>query len=292
MTLDEIRTQFAKDAARGRAARSGSYNSFGAFVNKKDEYILVGKWVCHGWLGEGTVGSRGWGAGGIKYVLSAVMYPHMDKDDVPVFIDWLVNRSPWAEVFVDKDVNSILKYGYLVNADFPTRFIASAMIASRFLSESYSGDTFESRCKVWRELLDMGCTENEAFMFAHMYDATSTKVLYPITASRLSSGHSTFLGFGYQEGYVRNFLNATPANLTGRKLSSGVGYIYDTICNIWGSSYDSDSFWERVQKIVPRSRNQGVDHNIFRQMVAKTYSYKNREDFASVITQLREMLNK
>lgn len=292
MTLDEIRTQFAKDAAPGRAARSGSFNSFGAFINKKDEYILVGKWVCHGWLGEGTLRSRGWGDGGLKYMLSAVMAPHMDKNYVPVFIDWLVNRSPWRDVFVDKNVESILKYGYLVNADFPTRFITSAMIASRFPTESYSGDTFEKRCLVWRELLDMGCTESEAFIFAHMYDSKNTTTLYPITASRVSSGHSTFGGFGYQEDYVRNFLNANPSDITGHKLSSGRGYANDSICNIWGRSYDGDHFWTKVQKIVPRSRNQGVDHNIFRQLVAKTYSYKNREDFASVITQLREMLNK
>ncbi len=292
MDLMDARKQFADEAASYRASRGGSNNSFGAFIDKKDNYVYVGNWVCHGWLKQYEIERRSWLKHGAKYVLSAVMKPHMDKDDVPIFIDWLVNRSPYAAVFVDKDVQSILKYGYLVDADHPSQFIASALMASRFPTEAYTGsDTFARRCLVWKELLTIGCTENEAYFFAHMYNAASVKNVFPITPSRLGSGHNPFYGYQYGEGYVRNFLNATPQIPKGaRRLSEGYGYPPDSIDCIWGRQISGEAFWTVVQGLAPKVATAGKDYNIFRRIKREGLEYRNREDFKSVIDQLREVI--
>lgn len=301
MSLDDIlpqREQFAADGAGSRAKRISDHNSYGAFILKDGTYAKVGPWVCHGWLSDynlthyvqpkAEVAKKG-----IKYVLSHVMKPHVSDNLLRRFIDWLVKRSPWQHIFVDKDVDSILKYGYVVDANHPTSFITSAFIASRFVTESYSSKgEVENRCKVFEELLDAGCPENEAFFFAHMYTSEAKgKDTYPIVFSRWSSGHSTFLPNNYQENYVRSFLRGEPQNHGAGVLANGKGYENNTINNTWGKATSKDSFAEAVKSLMPISKSKKVDHHIFRRAPSVGYAYKDREDFMSVIEQLRGMIN-
>lgn len=301
MSLDDIlphRKQFAKDGEGSRNKRSSDHNSYGAFILKDGSYAKVGAWVCHGWLSEHNLKDyiqprKVVNDVGIKYVLSHVMKPHVSDKLLHRFIDWLVNRSPWQHLHLDKDVDSILKYGYVVDADNPSSFITSGFIASRFVTESYtSKGEVENRCKVYEELLDMGCSENEAFFFAHMYTSEGKgKQVYPVSFARWSSGHSTFYANNYQENYVRNFLNATPQHLGNDKLSTPTGYANHTLNKVWGDQTSKDSFGERVQRLVPASKNKKDDLHIFRKAPMNGWSYKDREDFMSIIEQLRGIIN-
>jgi hypothetical protein len=301
MSLDDIlphREQFASDGEASRNKHSSDNNSYGAFILKDGSYAKVGAWVCHGWLSDYNLANHikpkaSVNKVGIKYVLSHVMKPHVSDKLLRRFIDWLVNRSPWAHLHLDKDVDSILKYGYVVDADHSSAFITSGFIASRFVTESYtSKNEVEDRCKVWAELLDMGCSENEAFFFAHMYTSDGVKgSVYPITFARWSSGHSTFFANNYQENYVRAFLQGTPVNLGKAVLSVPKGYENYTLNKVWGEQTGKDSFGERVQRLVPTSKNEKQDLHIFRKAPSKGYSYKDREDFMSIIEQLRGIIN-
>jgi len=292
-----IREEFAKKASQYTNICSQDNNSFGGFILGDDSYLNIGRWVCHGWLSEYNMlechtGRNRYKTHGIKYVLSAVMKPHTTDDIVRLFIDWLINRSPWAHMHMDKDVDSVLRLGYMVDANYAPEAVTSGFIASRLITESYSSpDDFAIRCLVWKELIDIGCTENEAFFFAHMYKGSGKKDLYPITFNRMQSGHSTFHGCNYQENYIKSFLNASPVNLSGRLLSRGEGYHSYTINSIWGKTTDKDSFAEKVQNFVPVRKALKVDHHIFRKAPKQGFSYKSREDFASVIHQLKECLN-
>lgn len=303
MSLDSLlpyREQFLLDSKEERLERTCDNNSYGAFILKDDTYLKVGRWVCHGWLSDYNVSHHILNikdrdkikVQGISYVLSAVMKPHVSKGLLLRFVDWLINRSPWAAIFVDKNPESVVKYGYVVDANYPANFIASAMIASRFVTESYvAKGEVEDRCAVYEELLNMGVTENEAFFFAHMYTASNAKSVYPIQFSRWSSGHSTFSAYNYQENYVRSFLTGKPVNLEKNLLAAGLGYGSNTINNLWGNPTDKDSFGKAVQDLVPLRKEEKKDHHIFRKAPVKGYQYTNREDFMSIIEQLREMLN-
>lgn len=298
MTPDDllkIREKFASDAADYVSRRSSEHNSFGAFILSDNSYFLVGKWVCHGWLSDnnitGYIKNREKLKIGIKYVLSAVMTPWVTEDKLLAYIDWLVNRSPWEKIFLDKDAKSVRKLGYLIDANYPSSFIGSAMIASRFMTESYSGDRWQTRCHLYQELLEVGCTENEAFIFSHIYDSTTYKSLYPVSFSTLSSGHSTFYATYYQENYVRNFLSGTPVNVGKNTLAQGRGYEYSSLNSTWGDATGKNSFLDKVSSLVPVHKHLKQDLHIFRRIISKDqYQILDREDFSSIISQLRECL--
>lgn len=293
MDIQDIREKFAQDASSYTARKSSDHNAFGGFVKANGTYVKVGRWACHGWLN--CMYFDRWGitsASPAKYVLSAVMHRHdnVSKKQQLDFIDWHVNRSPWAHVFVAKDADDIMKYGYVADADNCPSFLANAFISSRFMTESYSGDDFCKRADIYHELLDAGCNNSEAFIFAHMYTHVK-KDLYPITYSRLQSGHSTFYGSMYQENYVRNFLRGTPVNLTSRKMSVGQGYEDGTVNKVWGDQGKSDAFNDVVVGLIPESRQKKDDLHIFRKAPKQGFEYTNRADFLSIIDQLRRIVN-
>jgi hypothetical protein len=219
------------------------------------------------------------------------MTPWCEEGQMLKFVDWLINRSPWEQVFIDKNPARVIKLGYLVDAQQSSSFVCSAMVASRFMTESYSGESWQSRVKVYQELLDMGCSENEAFMFAHMFNSTEwEKNLYPIVFSRLSSGHSTFYGSCYGREYILNFLKGTPVNLSGETLSNCAGYPSDSINKTWGRATKTDRFAEDVKSLRPLSDSVKTEYNIFKINKSQEFEYSSRGDFLSVISQLKEII--
>ena len=292
MDILSIRQQFATSASRYNKTKSSDHNAFGGFISASGSYQEVGRWACHGWLGPAYFGRWGYSKQKpVKYVLSAVMHRHANvtKQQHLDFIDWQVNRSVWANLFVDKDANRILDLGHVVDADNCPDFIASAMIASRLMTESYSGDEICKRVDVYHELLDAGCSNEEAFFFCHMYNHTG-KNTYPVVFSRWQSGHSTFFGNSYNEDYVRNFLRGNPVNKSKELLSEGKGYT--RVNGLWGNqSTRSDAFGEAVKGIIPEQKHKKEDLHIFRKAPKEGFEYTNREDFMSVINQLRRIIN-
>jgi hypothetical protein len=292
MDLQAIREKFQEGASDYREERDGDNNAFCGLVMEDGTYHELGPYVCHGNLGDGYLTDYTHKGKKIKYVLSAVMCPHMKEGDLWVFFDWLVNRSPWAAVFIEKSVDSILQYGHVVDANNPANWVVSALIASRFGTESYSGDSeFQNRNKVWKELLSIGCSENEAYFFAQMYAPENNSKLYPIQISLCSSGHTPFTYQEFNEGYAKSFLEGKPKFLDDtRILADGRGYAYETIDRIWGSERGGEHFWNNIRSLVPTSKAQGKDRNIFRAIEKRSWSYTNQEDFKSIIGQLRELI--
>lgn len=295
MKLEDVQNQreaFAKGAEGYTSRYSSDHNAYGGFIYEDGTTHVVGRYACHGFLGTYSMETLRKKAK-ISYLMSAVMHPHsnVSKEDLHHFIDWLVNRSPWHMIFADKDVERIIKLGHLVDANHPTTFIASGMIASRFPTESYSGTEIVGRFAVYKELLQMKVSENEAFFYAHMFAPNAYNRLYPITFSRFSSGHSTFFAHNYQENYVRNFLEGKVVHVGKNVLAKGRGYESGYLNKTWGDKTDKDSFGEAIKRLRPIRANVKVDHHIFRKAPAVGYSYADRDDFASIIEQLRGKIN-
>lgn len=286
MDLQKFREEFQKKAKPFREDRSGSNNVYGAFIKDDGTMVNIGRYVCHGWLQTHNHFLK---SKDTKYILSSVMSPHATDEQLRRHTDWLVNRSPWAVMFVEKDVQSILDYGHVVSPDHPYNFVAAGLIASRFCTESYV-DGYKQRVFVWSELLGMGCTEDEAYIFAHMFAPVSGNN-YPVTFNRMSSGHTPFLSSNYQEDYIRNFLNHRPQNLVKETLRDCNGYISGGLSTLWGSSTSKDSLAEAIKRLIPVSKDKKKDHNIFRKAPSNGWTYSNRKDFASVIDQLKGILN-
>lgn len=76
------------------------------------------------------------------YILTNVMktfdkgsYTQHNTEAIKAWVNFLVNDSVYADLFVDKDVNTIIKYGYVVNCDAPSNVVASALMATRCIYE-------------------------------------------------------------------------------------------------------------------------------------------------------------
>ncbi len=296
----QLRETFARGAKDYQAAFSSSANSYGAFILSDGTLGTVGPWVCHGWLRDenfpkylrmDNLSARLTRTSPI-YILSAVMYLHTSRAFALNYINWLVNDSNWAEVFVDKDPERIMRLGYLVDANHPSNFIASAFVASRFLTESYSGAaSLKLRHKVYDRLLSLGCTRNEAFIFAHMYTPETEFSLYPVVPMLFNTGHTPFSYNGLTQIATKNFLTNTKAHLNKGTIAGGFGYPSNSISRVWGEppTYE-DKFWQTVRGLQPKKVTKSVDHNIFRKIKLDGMAYSSDEDFMSVITQLKGII--
>ena len=76
------------------------------------------------------------------YILSSVIKDYCsgksikhNTEAIRAWVSFMVNDSVYADLFVDKDVNAILKYGYVVNCDAPSNAVASALMATRSIYE-------------------------------------------------------------------------------------------------------------------------------------------------------------
>lgn len=285
------RKVFAEAALSPRSEPSSSHNSFGGFILDDMSLRTIGTWVCHGWLIPYNLSTlcnkHKFQSKDIKYILSACMHSFASQDKVLAHIDWLVNRSPWASIFLDKDVARIYELGFVVDAHAPSNLVGNGLVATRFYTESYVSD-WKNRAPINQEFLDMGFTETEAYLFTHLY-APDKKSLYPVTYSRYSSGHAVLSSSNVGKEYYKNFLSGNPVNLSGSIRECG-GYPTDTLNATWGKSVSGDRFSERVQALRPIIAVQKKDLHIFRRTAREAWSYENREQLKSVLTQLKEMI--
>lgn len=282
---EQFRNSFLSYAAC--AEKRTAYNTYTGFIRTNNTLSVIGKWACHAPISDYNW-SRWVGSDATpKYFLSFVTSALTKGAEklLPGYIDWLINRSPWQTIFVDKDVNSVLQYGHLVDCSQPSSFIGSAMIASRFFNEAYD-TSIQPRYKVYERLLGVGATENEAFFYSHMFTHDPRQGVY---FAPFSSGHSTFYAQNYQESYVRNFLRATPVYLReSETLKKGKGYSSGSLNRVWGDTTTSNAFLNWAKGVAPKRGNVKEDLNIFRKIKGKSFYFTSDEDLYSLLEQLRE----
>lgn len=85
---------------------------------------------------------------------------HIEGYTVP-FLDWLINRSLWAPIFVTKDAEEGLKEGLILNADVPANLLLGALQTSRHPWE------FPTIIRFFVELVQAGMHEDLAWLFAN-----------------------------------------------------------------------------------------------------------------------------
>lgn len=285
-TLEELRKTFASAASKQKNA-----NAYCAVVTEDvtGDLKLVdhGRGPCHGSL-KSECFSNG---NPIQFVLSSVQNLLVDADGAYDYFDWLINRSPWASVFITKDADEGFKLGWVVDAHQPHQLVASALIASRFPTESYNPGV-SNRFSVYMELLGLGYDEITSYLFACLFYKTSAYKagLYPLTYMPLSTGHLPFDLSGQPEAYLRNILKGTPA-LEDLTFSANQGYGAG-ITNIWGKKKDAGAFANFMRKVAPAKKEAAYNYNIFYKEAEVGSVIKNAQDFKSVVDQILERIYK
>lgn len=280
--LEELRKIFASAASKQKNA-----NAYCAVITENKEGGLFlrdhGRGPCHGSLKEPCYTNNE----PIEFVLSSVQDLRVDADGAYDYFNWLVNRSPWASVFITKDVCEGLNLGWVVDAHQPHQLVASALIASRFPTESYNPEV-SNRFSVYTELLGLGYDEITSYLFACLFYKTASyrEKLYPLTFTPLSSGHLPFDFTCQPERYLRNILRGTPT-LDTTTFAENRGY-GSGITSIWGGKKDGEAFVRFMRNVAPVKKEAAINYNIFYKEAEVGNLIKSPEDFKSVVDQILE----
>lgn len=92
-----------------------------------------------------------------------------DEEKV-MFIDWLANRSPYKDAFLEKDANKMVKWGFcLMTGDCPGNAMGGAVVATRRLWE------YTNVLVAWCDLVRGGMNEGVAYCMAHFITGKADK---------------------------------------------------------------------------------------------------------------------
>lgn len=198
------------------------------------------------------------------------------------FINWLVNESAMACIFLSKNPDMILKYGAIVDARVYKGLAFAAAICTRSLHEH------ANHACLWWPLVQGGVHPSVAYMVAmcHRYDTTQRRVF----SSAVSHGGVDPIGWGelaakrwlglaplYKDGKAR-YADATFCGDNGR-LSVKESF-YCPEATVVRSSYSTTTYWEKdlwlswqIENWKENLRKLGIDADklptVFEQPIVK-----------------------
>lgn len=174
--------------------------------------LPIGNTACHAGLNstyaQGISGKR-------QYIVSGLQTTQLSEADRQLFVEWLIQRSPFASAFPIKDAAWLIEQRCLVGtADVPANVLGAGMIASRFQSE-------RKNVKFVQLMMDMvkaGVDESLAFLVCH-YIRVGDRVSF----SNGDSCHSA-LAYNISKGDVLNYLKHNLVNPTKHTYSENTNY--------------------------------------------------------------------
>jgi len=134
------------------------------------------------------------------YIINSVQTDHPKwKKVVPdtrkAFLSYLVERSPYKDIFLIKDVDHIIEYGALCTTKVSANFLVSGLTIMRTLWEYTDVPRF------WKKLVDLGVNEDMALLVAHTMGGAKK-----ITYNQQHGGHRAFNGSTLYTSELQNFL--------------------------------------------------------------------------------------
>jgi hypothetical protein len=144
------------------------YNRCQYAMGFKDGTIVVSEnTICHAWLRDIGLGYQ---AHTDHYyfddcvVVFNLIYPAKRLNPAPYY-DYLLNRSPWSECYITKDVTTIAEGGVISRGGGDKWLTVSSCVALRFPSEH------PDRLKTWLYLTQkLGVHEDKAMLLANRYN--------------------------------------------------------------------------------------------------------------------------
>lgn len=195
---------------------AGFYNPQSGFVTTTANGVCLGQMINFNHLRDSEISDN-------LYFTSPEEFRRKGHETNPSYIPWLVNDSPVAEVFVEKDVDFILDNFFVLDATLPHNLVICAGIFARHLAE------FPERLRVFQQLVDNGINGNVAFVLT-----------YNTRANRKGVFQTSFWGNhnGMREegnlGYHQNFCQGFMPGLGKLSLVENRGY--SKINSLWGES--------------------------------------------------------
>lgn len=118
-----------------------------------------------------------------------------------LWVTYLTSYSPYADVFLTKDVDFILENGYIIDANKPARLVVGACYATRQVWEK------GARARAFLELYQAGVPLHQAFVFgSQCSEHKDGKMKF----AQEGSGHSHLYNGRLSNKCIMNFINGKP----------------------------------------------------------------------------------
>ena len=192
--------------------RSWSMTAAVCAVYEGGKPVISSNQACH-------YGMKDFKTGSIA-VVSGLMKPALnilDEDEALIFLDYLLNRSPYSEVFITKSAHEALLHKMIVGkSSSPSNLLAAGLVASRRLWE------YVEVARVFVDLSKAGVNEDLAFYLAHI-----ARVSFDRSGncdwSGMKNGHCSMDTGAFGKGSMINWLSHKPVRLN-KPYSKDVNY--------------------------------------------------------------------
>lgn len=153
------------------------------------------------------------------------------------FMDYMMNRSPYKDIFLLKDVEHALQYGFLCDTTIPSNLLIGGLTVMRSLWE-YTYIPLR-----WKELVDLGVNEDMALLAAHCISGRKGSW----TFTKQGSGHRAFEPDTMSRDVIKNFLKRKMANPQGSLRDTKT---YSHITALWGTGLPFFSLYiPKIKKV-------------------------------------------
>lgn len=227
--------------------------------------------ACHAGLHNNYDGNKDKGA---LAVVSALMQPSMDilsEEEALMFLDWLLNRSPYASTFVTKSAHEAIYYKATISDAFtPSNLMAAGMVSSRRLWE-YAFVT-----RVFCDLVKVGVNENLAYWLGHIAAGAFNRS-GSFNWGTGKAGHCSVDTYISNPASLKAFLEHKPANLNKTYNES---MWYNSYHEMFGEGTGGIASWihdnfpykaqEEVKKVNPFKKDVVDDKSCSYQYAIKT----------------------
>lgn len=171
-------------------------------VKEGSKPVVSTNQACHAGLSQFNTGSLA--------IVSALMKPGrdmLDEDEALLFLDWLLNRSPYSQVFITKSAHEALLHKAIVTrTDVPSNLMAAGLVASRRLWE------YQEVARVFCDLVKAGVDEDLAFWLGHI-----ARVSFNRSGNAdwngVRNGHCSMDSRSFNAAGMRNWLSHKPTSL-------------------------------------------------------------------------------
>lgn len=205
---------------------------------------------------------------------------HKPTDEEQImYMDWVLNRSPYASAFILHDAEEAFKEGIVFgDANAPANLMFFGLNTTRYTHE------YTNIVRMFCDLVGLGVAENLAFLVGHsvLWDGHKGRVSF----RALDSGHCSLSGYSY-EPLVSNFMaNKSHYLANAYRINS----LYHGSDKIFDSSRIGVSLVDKLKSLVSKYNNKSsaTSSNPFAQREATvTVGYK---DFIKIISEHQDEL--
>lgn len=188
----------------------GSYQRVASIAIVKEKGVEYStNHACHAGLMFNGWGESGKGG---QAVASLLMKPRIAgemlyEDEALLFLDWLLNRSPYAPTFITKSPHEAIHHKAIISTGYsPSNLMGAGLVASRRLWE------YPVIARVFCDLAKAGVNEGLAYYLAHIA-STSFKCDGNIDWSNGNRGHCSISTYAMGRKEVKNFIEHKPTSL-------------------------------------------------------------------------------